>query len=131
MIQRVLALFALAFLPLVSSAQSLNFSPIATLINAVAKIIGALVPVLVTLALVVFLWGLVRYLWGGAAKADLQSAKRLMGWGLIILFVMVSVWGIVALMQEALSINKNASGKAPQIQYSGSTGSGAPQMYNI
>src|SRR3989344_8486587 len=122
MILRVLSLAVVAAVPLVSSAQSLNLSPIASIIGAVAAVVGTLVPILVTLGLAVFLWGLVRYLWGSGGKVDIQGAKKLMGWGLLTLFVMVSVWGIIELMQTAFNIDKNAQGKAPQIQYSGSSG---------
>jgi hypothetical protein len=117
--KKALTAAALLFLPLISSAQSLNLSPLQTLISSIASLIGMIVPVLLTLALVVFFWGLVRYLWGHGGKADIDGAKRIMKWGLITLFVMVSVWGIIELMQTALGINKNATGKAPQILYSG------------
>ena len=119
MIYRVLSLVALAGSPSVSFAQSLNLSPIASLIGAIAAVIGTLVPILVTLGLAVFLWGLVKYLWGKGGKADIDGAKKLMKWGLLTLFVMVSVWGIIDLMQRAFNIDKNAQGKAPQIQYNG------------
>lgn len=132
MMRRVLPFLALATFPLAASAQSLNLSPIASLIGAVAAIIGTLVPILVSLALVVFLWGLVKYLWGGGSKPDIEGAKKLMKWGLITLFVMVSVWGIIDLMQSAFGINKNAQGKAPQILYTGSTsGSASTPTWNI
>lgn len=128
MMRRVLLLATLASLPLVSFAQSINLSPIASLIGAIARIIGSLVPILVTAGLAVFLWGLVRYLWGGGSKPDIEGAKQLMKWGLVILFVMVSVWGIIALMQTALGINANATGKAPQIIYPGASGSTGPTL---
>lgn len=107
----------------------INLSPIASLISALAGVVGAIVPVLVTMGLAVFLWGLVKYMWGKGSGPDIESAKVLMRWGLVILFVMVSVWGIISLMQAALGINANATGKAPQILYpgtgGGSGGSGA------
>ena len=119
--RKALLLSALAGLPIAASAQTINLSPVASLIGAVAGIIGALVPILVTLALAVFLWGLVKYLWGSGSEPDIKGAKQLMKWGLVTLFVMVSVWGIIELMQGALGINKNAQGKAPQILYQGTT----------
>lgn len=109
-------------LPAWASAQGLNLSPIESLLGAFGSLIGALIPILITLALVVFFWGLVRYLWGASSKSGHEKGKDLMKWGLITLFVMVSVWGIVALMQEALGIDENARGKAPQIQYGNSSG---------
>ena len=117
MTKKLAYLPALLFaLPLMASAQ---MQPLATLIGAVASLVGALVPILVTLAFVVFLFGLVKYLWGKGGKADIDGAKKLMMWGLITLFVMVSVWGIIRLMQSALGVNSNAEARAPGILYPG------------
>ena len=108
----------------------LNLSPLTNLIGAFGQLVGALVPVLVTLAMVVFFWGLVRYFWWGTSEPKIEEAKKLMKWGLITLFLMVSVWGIIALMQEALNIDENATGKAPQIEYSGTFNPNANSTQN-
>ena len=100
-------------LPLAASAQSLQ--PLANLIGAIGRLVGALVPILITMALVVFFFGLVRYLMGKGGKSDIAGAKSLMIWGLVSLFVMVSVWGIVRLAQDALGINPNQGATSPQI----------------
>lgn len=103
-------------LPLMASAQTLQ--PLANLIGAIARLVGALVPILITLALVAFFWGLVKYLFGSkGGKDDVSAAKSLMIWGLVSLFVMVSVWGIVRLAQDALGINPNAGATSPQVLY--------------
>lgn len=110
------ALTTLAFLaPLAASAQSLQ--PLANLIGAVARLVGALVPILITLALVAFFYGLVKYLWGAGGKGDAKKGRDLMIWGLITMFVMVSVWGIVRLGQDALGVNPNAGASSPQVLY--------------
>jgi hypothetical protein len=101
--------------PFAASAQSLQ--PLANLIGAIARLVGALVPILITLALVVFFVGLVRYLWGSKGAIDHEGGKRLMIWGLVTLFVMVSVWGIVRLAQDALGVNPNAGAISPQVLY--------------
>jgi len=105
----------LLVLPAVASAQSLQ--PLANLISAIARLVGALVPILITLALVVFFFGLVRYLWGAGGKGDHSKGKQLMIWGLISLFVMVSVWGIVRLAQDALGVNPNQDVLSPKVLY--------------
>lgn len=108
----------------------LNLSPLQNLLQSFAKIVGALIPILVTLGLAIFLWGLIRYLWySGSNPKNLDKAKLLMRWGLLILFVMVSVWGIIALIQVSLGINPNATGRAPQIQYGGSSTFNAHSLY--
>jgi hypothetical protein len=100
-------------LPLAAFAQSLQ--PLANLISSIAVLVGALVPILITAALVVFFWGLIRYLWPSGGKSNVAGAKQLMIWGLVTLFVMVSVWGIVRLAQSALGVDPNAAPTSPKV----------------
>lgn len=75
------------------------------LINAVGGLINMTVGILVGVALLAFFWGLAKFIFrvGGDEKA-VDEGKRIMKWGLIALFVMVSVWGIVIFIQEALDL---------------------------
>jgi len=72
------------------------------LIEAVGGLINPLIAILVGLALLVFFWGLAKFIFraGGDTKA-VEEGKTLMIWGLIALFVMVSVWGIISFIQNA------------------------------
>jgi hypothetical protein len=107
-------IFVAAFaLPAVAFAQTLD--PILTFVQSVGHIVATLVPILIALAMVVFFWGLVRYLWGKGGKSDIAGAKSLMIWGLITLFVMVSVWGIINLAGSALRIGQGGSVPLPQV----------------
>jgi len=73
------------------------------LITAVGGLINPLIVILVGVALLVFFWGLAKFIFrvGGDEKA-VEGGKRLMIWGLIALFIMISVWGIIRFMQNAL-----------------------------
>jgi|SRR3989338_322212 len=73
------------------------------LIIAVGGLINPLIVILVGAALLVFFWGLAKFIFrvGGDEKA-VEGGKRLMIWGLIALFIMISVWGIIRFMQNAL-----------------------------
>ena len=75
------------------------------LIRAVGSLIDPLIEISVGLALLAFFWGLAKFIFrvGGDEKA-VEEGKRIMKWGLIALFVMVSVWGIVKFMQRALNL---------------------------
>jgi len=97
-----LSLAALLFLPAVASAQSTS---VKGLIEAVGRLINPTIAILVGVALLVFIWGLVKFVFrvGGDEKA-VGEGKSLMKWGLIALFVMLSVWGIVGFMQTALNL---------------------------
>lgn len=61
------------------------------LIQSIGIIVKSLIPILVGVALLVFFWGIVQYLFTDAK----EKGSKLMFWGIIALFVMVSVWGLV------------------------------------
>lgn len=73
------------------------------LINATGGLINKSIAVVVAIALLYFFWGLAKFLFriGGDEKA-VEEGKRIMKWGIIALFVMIFVWGIVIFIQEAL-----------------------------
>ncbi len=72
-------------------------------------IIQILVPILYALALLVFVWGLVKFIFrvGGDSDKALADGKKLMTWGLLALFIMVSVWGILALFHDDLAFSNS------------------------
>jgi hypothetical protein len=95
-----LAVLALATFPMLAFAQ---FQQTNTLIKRIGDIVGNIIPILIGLALLVFFWGLAKFILklGGDAKAA-EEGKKLMIWGLVALFVMISVWGLVAWLQHEL-----------------------------
>lgn len=104
-----LALFAL---PLFAFAQALQ--PVRNLVSAVGGILNMLVPVLIAAALVVFFWGLVQYI-RHPEGGEHGSGRSTMVAGLVSLFIMVSVWGIISLAQNALGVQGNGTVNVPQV----------------
>ncbi len=72
-----------------------NFKEVVCLILGV---LNSLVPIIIGLTLLVFLWGLARFILAAGDEKKLEAGKSLMIWGVIGLFVMVSVWGIVNIL---------------------------------
>jgi len=72
------------------------------LIQAVGSLINPLIAVLVGVALLAFFWGLAKLIFAQSSETSKLEAKKIIGWGLIALFVIVSVWGIIRFMQNAL-----------------------------
>ncbi len=63
-------------------------------------VINPLIPILIGLALLTFFYGLYKYLKSGMGDTeDIKGARSLMLWGVIIIFVMFSVWGFVNILQ--------------------------------
>lgn len=105
------ASLALLVTPLVASAQALQ--PIRNIIVAVGGILNITIPVLIAAAIVVFFWGLVEYIYKAGGEGASGRSKMIAG--LVSLFIMVSVWGLVNLAQGALGVSGNASVQIPQV----------------
>lgn len=83
--------------------------PLLSLLGLAQLIVSKLVPFLIAVALVVFFYGLVTFIWKGKEGGEtLEKSKQLMIYSIGALFVMVSIWGIVAAMQQILGIDSKA-----------------------
>ncbi len=88
---------ALLSVPALASAASI-FDTLA-LANT---LLNALIGLFITLAIVVFFWGLISYLFKqGEDKAE---GLKIMFFGVITIFVMVSIWGIIRLLQNTFKV---------------------------
>jgi len=72
------------------------------------------IPLLVAVAIVVFFFGIVKFIFasGGEGKT---SALKLIGNGILGLVVMLSIWGIVALVGSSLGISGQVNISLPQV----------------
>ena len=103
---------ALAFTPAIASAQQLTRIDI--LLSSVGDIVDAALPIVVGIGLLVFMWGLVRFIFAGAEAKE--EGKTLMIWGLVALFVMVSVWGIIRWAGDLFDVDQGADIEVPGVQ---------------
>lgn len=95
-------------LPLTSFAALGN---IEGLVGDVGNIVNKIIPILFAVALLGFFYGLVKFIFG--ADEDKSGAKKTMIWGVVALFVMASVWGLVKFIGDAVGVG---TGTAPVIQ---------------
>lgn len=78
---------------------------VVTLMKGVNKvIINPLIILLFVLAVVYFVYGLVRYLLSPDNEEIRKSSKSHMLWGIIGMFIMVSVFGIMSLIINTLGV---------------------------
>ena len=92
-------------MPLIASAQQLQ--PIRNFVIAVGGLVNAIIPILIGIAVIVFFWGLIKYI-REPGKAG-ETGKATMVAGLVALFVMVSLWGIIILAGSALGVGSNSA----------------------
>lgn len=108
-------------LPFFTFAQELGKTK--TLFGSVKTLItGTLIPLVFSLALLMFFWGVVKYIKSeGSAKED---GRKIMIWGVVAMFVMASIWGIVYLIRSELGIGSQTNMPLPTI---GGSGDGAEE----
>ncbi len=77
---------------------------IRTLIVEFGRLVALAIPIVAGLALLGFFWGLTKFIFAAGSEDNREDGKRIMISGLIALFVMVSVWGIIRFFQADLGI---------------------------
>lgn len=95
---RRFAVLVALLVPAVASAATLT----ETLVF-ISTFLNGVIGLFITLAIVVFFWGLIKYLWSMETESAHESLK-IMFWGIISIFVMVSIWGIIRLLQNTLKV---------------------------
>ena len=63
-------------------------------------IISPLVMLMISLAIIIFIWGILKYMRAGDSEQIKSEGKEIMFWGIIGIFVIVSIWGIVAILSN-------------------------------
>lgn len=109
--KKVLLALGLGLSPLMAMAQNLTYQTgtgIGGLFRLASNYLNALVPLLIGIAVVYFIWQVFNYTIASDEDKK-KEAKTGIIWGIAGLFVMVSIWGLVAILQSTFSINGNSA----------------------
>src|SRR3989344_9617250 len=68
-------------------------------------LLDSVVPLLITLAIVVFIYGVIRYIANANDSAKREEGRNFMIWGIIGIFVIVSIWGLVKLLAGTFGVS--------------------------
>jgi hypothetical protein len=90
-------------LPALALAQTSVFTLAGTITNIIN---GVLVPLVFAIAFLVFIWGIFQYFIAGGEDKR-KEAVKLMLYGIVGFFVMVSVWGLVNILVGTFNLNSN------------------------
>lgn len=115
--KRILVSALMGLSPIMALAQA--YSPnqgIAGLFTFAGSVLNRIVPLIISLAVVYFLFYVFRY--ALAEEDKKEDAKKHMVFGIIAIFVMVSVWGLVAILQSTFGtsgVTGTIGNQLPQI----------------
>lgn len=97
--KRLLPILLVAFVPsLALAATPHNFKELA---NLIVSLLDAGVGLLITAAIVLYLFGISRSIYQSGEKGN-DALRTYAVWGLGTIFLMVSIWGILQLLQNTL-----------------------------
>lgn len=76
-------------------------------VSGVGNVINAIIPVMVALGVVYFLYGVFTYMTAGDDDKKTAAKSKIL-YGIIGIFVMVSIWGLVNLLTQTTGVQNNA-----------------------
>lgn len=93
------------------------------LLQFVYLIDNYLVPLLFAIAFLMFLWGVYLYFIQGAANEEKRTlGRQFVVWGIIGLFIMISIWGIINLLLNSFELDSQSRPPLPTFESGQSTG---------
>lgn len=103
----VLSLIVAPFISLAAAPDGVAVGgpTVFNLLGTITAIMNVVIPILITLAVLYTIWGVIKY--ATAKESDDQAeGRRVIISGIIGLFVIVSIWGLVAVLNSTFGINQ-------------------------
>ena len=79
------------------------------------NVLGPLEMILFAAGLLLFVWGLVKFLWNIGEGGDQTEGKDHMLWGIIGMTIMISIWGIITLIDNTFNLGATSGGAATDV----------------
>jgi len=99
--KKTLVLASLLAFPGLAFAQ-IATGNLTTFVQTIGTIVNMLVPLTATLAVVVFFYGLAKYIFNSGDEEKRKEGKDIMIWGILAMFVLTTIWGIIGFMQRTI-----------------------------
>ncbi len=101
-----LGVLSLAAVPAIAGAQSIG--GVLGLLAQASDLINRLIPFIIALTVLIFLWGIFKFVIAGGDGEARKEAQGYIIWGIVALFVMVSVWGLVNILVRSVNLDNTA-----------------------
>jgi len=105
---------AMAMSPFIALAQDANVTSFVKIIGFIHAFINTVMPIIISLAVLYFVWNVFLFVGAGDDEEKRKAARGKMIFGIIAIFVMVSVWGLVNILVNTFGLS-NVTVSAPDI----------------
>ena len=106
---RVATVAGLSLLPVIALAQG-NFQNLVGLAEAALDIINIVLVIVFVIAILVFAWGIVKYISASGDPAKVKEARGFLWWGILGVFVLAAMFGLVQFIGNSLGIDTSGGG---------------------
>ncbi len=89
-----------------SAEAAQSASTVQDVLTNIGNIIQAATPVVVALAVLGFFWGLMLYVFSVSDTEKRKKGLPMMIWGIVALFVIFSIFGIINILQGGLGVGQ-------------------------
>lgn len=117
---------SLAFAELNEASAVAGITSFSNIVNTFnSTIIKSLATLFLSLGILAFFYGIVEYIWGKRQgdSTKVKTGNEFMVWGLVALFVMFSVYGIIKLTQSLLFNNQDVTTiRIPEVNFNSGGG---------
>ncbi len=114
--KKIIATLAV-FLPAIASAQAIT--DVNSLTYKLTNIGNVVIEILIAFAVIWIIFNAVRFIMVGSGSPEERTALRTtILWGIVGLFVILSIWGLVRILTNTFRTDTNAPvNQYPQVQY--------------
>ncbi|MDP3779499.1 MAG: hypothetical protein Q8R30_05660 [bacterium] len=102
-------LFPFSVLAASPSAEGIN-----TVLTNILNASTILIQILITLAILTFGWGVVKLIFAATNPQQIKDAKGILLWGIIGIFVLSSLYGIITFIQTYVGLPDESPIQAPK-----------------
>jgi hypothetical protein len=95
-------------------AAAAPLSQIGQIIDSAINLVKQVAVLVWMTALVVFGWGIVRFIAAADNQEEIKKAKGIIWWGVIGMFVLASIVGIIIVLQRDFGVGSEAVISPPQ-----------------
>ncbi len=86
--------------------QSLNLaSTLSTVVDDLIRLGNPIITILISLGLLYFIYGLAQFIFAAGDTAKITEGRKTMLWGIIAIFVMLSVWGLALVLARSFDLD--------------------------
>jgi len=83
------------------------------IVDEIKVIAVGIIILLIIVATVVFIWGVLKYILAGGSEQRKKEGQSMIMWGLIGLFILVAMWGLVIILENTFGIEEGNIPKLP------------------